>query len=68
MREKPPKIAPVSVGRGGMLVCSICDKASYATEEQAAQAARRAHDPMYYYFGPDCRWWHLTRSPPSEVA
>lgn len=59
-------IAPIYLGRKGSLICSACDKASFATEEDAQAAADNASSEMYCYLGDECRWWHLTRSPPRE--
>lgn len=56
-------VARIRPGRNGALICTVCDKASFPTEDLAREAAENAHDPMYYYLGSDCRWWHLTRSP-----
>lgn len=61
---KKLRIAEVRPGRNGALICSVCDKASFATEELARSAAEGASGKLYYYLGPECRWWHLTRSPP----
>jgi hypothetical protein len=59
-------IAKVRPGRNGALICSVCDKAAFARREEAEGVADRADQALYAYLGPECRWWHLTRTPHEE--
>ena len=49
------------------LRCVACDKVAFATREQAQDAVKKIQGDrkttLFFYQGPKCGQWHLTRMP-----